>query len=183
MTFDSSKSGMQTPPASATEVQCFMLFFTEELVGEIVEETNRYASELQEKMAPGVLGKMARWVPTTIKEMYLFLMAVLLMGVIKKPSLRHYWSTDPLLQTPFFGTLFSQDRFLLLLRCLHITNSARVSHHDPLHKIRRIFTAITSSFRRVFVPYKDLCVDESLMKWKGRLAFLSTSLQKEADLE
>ncbi len=162
---------MQTPPASATEVQCFKLFFTEELVGEIVEETNRYASELQEKMAPGVLGKMARWVPTTIKKMYLFLMAVLLMGVIKKPSLRHYWSTDPLLQTPFFGTLFSQDRFLLLLRCLHFTNSARVSHHDPLHKIRRIFTAITSSFRRVFVPYKDLCVDESLMKWKGRLAF------------
>ncbi len=98
-------------------------------------------------------------------------MAVLLMGVIKKTSLRHYWSTDPLLQTPFFGTLFSQDRFLLLLRCLHFTNSARVSHHDPLHKIRRIFTAITSSFRRVFVPYKDLCVDESLMKWKGRLAF------------
>ncbi len=122
-------------------------------------------------MAPGVLGKMARWVPTTIKEMYLFLMAVLLMGVIKKPSLRHYWSTDPLLQTPFFATLFSQDRFLLLLLCLHFTNSAQVSHHDPLHKIKCIFTAITSSFRRVFVPYKDLCVDESLMKWKGRLAF------------
>ncbi len=40
-----------------------------------------------------------------------------------------------------------------------------------MHKIRHIFTAITSSFRRVFVPYKDLCVDESLMKWKGRLAF------------
>ncbi len=62
ITFDSSKSGMQTPPASATEVQCFKLFFffTEELVGEIVEETNRYASELQEKMAPGVLGRMAR---------------------------------------------------------------------------------------------------------------------------
>ncbi len=171
ITFDSSKSGMQTPSASATEVQCFKLFFTEELVGEIVEETNRYASELQEKMAPGVLGKMARWVTTTIKEMYLFLMAVLLMGVIKKTSLRHYWSTDPLLQTPFFGTLFSQDCFLLLLHCLHFTNSARVSHHDPLHKIRRVFTAITSSFRHVFVPYKDLCVDESLMKWKGRLAF------------
>ncbi len=107
-------------------------------------------------------------------------MAVLLMGVIKKTSLRHYWSTDPLLQTPFFGTLFSQDRFLLLLRCLHFTNSARVSHHDPLHKIRRIFTAITSSFRRVFVPYKDLCVDESLMKWKGRLAFRQYILTKRS---
>ncbi len=118
-----------------------------------MEETNRYASELQEKMVPGVLEKMARWVPTIIKEMYLFLMAVLLMGV-KKTSLRHYWSTDPLLQTPFFPTLFSQDRFLLLLHCLHFTNSAQVSHHDPLHKRKCIFTAITSTFHHVFVYIK-----------------------------
>ncbi len=102
ITFDSSKSGMQTPPASATEVQCFKLFFTEELVGEIVEETNRYASELQEKMAPGVLGKMARWVPTTIKEMYLFLMAVLLMGVIKKNISPALLEHRPVTADPFF---------------------------------------------------------------------------------
>lgn len=63
-----------------------------------MEETNRFASELQEKMIPGVQGKMARWVSTTIKEMYSFLVAILLMGVLRKPSLRDYWSTDPLLQ-------------------------------------------------------------------------------------
>ncbi len=79
---------------------------------------------------------------------------VLLMGVIKK-------NISPEIL----------DGFLLLLCCLHFTNSAQVSHHDPLHKIKCIFTAITSSFRRVFVLYKDLCVDESLMKCKGRLAF------------
>ncbi len=170
-------------PASATEVQCFKLFFTEELVGEIVEETNRYASELQEKMAPGVLGKMARWVPTTIKKMHLLLMAVLLMGVIKKTSLRHYWSTDPLLQTPFFGTLFSQDHFLPLLHCLHFTNSARVSHHDPLHKIRRIFTAITPPFI-VFLSHIKISVWTNHW-WNGKAGWpsVSTSLQKEADLE
>ncbi len=173
---------MRRSPLTAQSLECKPLlhlplrstvsssFFTE-LVGETVEETNRYSSELQEKMAPGVLGKLAWWVPTTIKVMYLFLVAVLLMGVIRKPSLQHYWSTNLLLQTSFFGMLFSQDHFLLLLRCLHFTNSARAGHHAPLHKIRSIFTGVTSSFHRVFVPYKDLCVDESLMKWKGRLAF------------
>ncbi len=73
-----------------------------------MEETKRYASELQEKMAPGVLGKMARWVPTTIKDMYLFLVAVLLMGVIRKPSLQHYWSTDLLLQTLLWNAVFTE---------------------------------------------------------------------------
>lgn len=63
-----------------------------------MEETNQFSSELQEKMIPGVQGKMARWVSTTIKEMCSFLVAILLMGVRRKPSLRDYWSTDPLLQ-------------------------------------------------------------------------------------
>ena len=76
-----------------------------------------------------------------------------------------------MLLTPFFGSLFSQDRFLLLLCCLHCSNNATAVLNDPLKKIRNIFTALTSSFHRIFVPYRDLCVDESLMKWKGRLAF------------
>ncbi|KAJ8368738.1 hypothetical protein SKAU_G00087660 [Synaphobranchus kaupii] len=41
------------------------MFFTEELVGDIVEETNLYASELQEKIEPGAMGKLAKWVATS----------------------------------------------------------------------------------------------------------------------
>ena len=71
--------------------QCFTLFLTEELVGDIVEETNHYALELQEKREP-VLGggKLAKWVKTTINEMYTFLVTVLLMGIVKNNSLREY---------------------------------------------------------------------------------------------
>uniref|UniRef100_A0A9J8B5B7 PiggyBac transposable element-derived protein domain-containing protein n=1 Tax=Cyprinus carpio carpio TaxID=630221 RepID=A0A9J8B5B7_CYPCA len=165
--FDDQLCGVQDPPESPSEVNCFKMFLTEDVVGEIVEETNRYASEIQEEMK----GKMVKWVPTTIPEMYTFLASVLLMGMVKKPSLRDYWSTDPMLLTPFFRSLFSQDRFLILLRCLHFANNTTEILNDPLKKIRKVFSTLTSSFRRIFVPYKDLCVDESLMKWKGRLAF------------
>jgi len=132
-TFDNQQRGVQNPPESPSEVNCFKLFLTEEVIGEIVEETNRYASDLLEKE---VKGKLAKWVPTNIPEMYTFLVSVLLMGVIKKPSLRDYWSTDPMLLTPFFGSLFSQDRFLLLLRCLHFANNATAVLNDPLKKKR-----------------------------------------------
>ncbi|XP_064876538.1 piggyBac transposable element-derived protein 4-like [Oncorhynchus nerka] len=103
--------------------------------------------------------------------MYTFLVTVLLMGIVKKNSLREYWSTDPMFATPFFASLFSQDRFLVLLRCLHFVNNATAILSDPLYKIRNVLISLTSAFGRVFVPYKDLCIDESLMLWKGRLAF------------
>nr|XP_046219966.1 piggyBac transposable element-derived protein 4-like [Oncorhynchus gorbuscha] len=93
------------------------------------------------------------------------------MGIVKKNSLREYWSTDPMFATPSFASLFSQDRFLVLLRCLHFVNNATAILSDPLYKIRNVLISLTSAFGRVFVPYKDLCIDESLILWKGRLAF------------
>uniref|UniRef100_A0A8C7LTA0 PiggyBac transposable element-derived protein domain-containing protein n=1 Tax=Oncorhynchus mykiss TaxID=8022 RepID=A0A8C7LTA0_ONCMY len=169
--FDDSHSGVQRLLPFPTEAECFKLFLTEELLGNIVEETNRYALELQEKREPGVRGKLAKWVTTTISEMYTFLVTVLLMGIVKKNSLRQYWSTDPMFATPFFATLFSQDRFLVLLPCLHFVNNATAILSDPLYRIRNVLISLTSAFGRVFVPYKDLCIYESLMLWKGRHRF------------
>ncbi|XP_024002130.1 piggyBac transposable element-derived protein 4 [Salvelinus sp. IW2-2015] len=169
--FDESQSGVKSPFSSPSAAECFKLFLTEKLMGDIVEETNRYALELLERREPGVRGKLAKWVTTTISEMYTFLVTVLLMGIVKKNSLREYWSTDPMFATPFFATLFSQDRFLVLLRCLHFVNNATANLNDPLHKIRNVLTSLTSAFGQVFMPYKDLCIDEYLMLWKGRLAF------------
>ncbi|KAJ8353464.1 hypothetical protein SKAU_G00210310 [Synaphobranchus kaupii] len=68
------------------------------------------------------------------------------------------------------------------LTCTHhlsLNTSIRVSENSiselepqrPLNKIRNVFNALTSAFKRSFIPYKDLCVDESLMLWKGRLGF------------
>ncbi|XP_045072024.1 piggyBac transposable element-derived protein 4-like [Coregonus clupeaformis] len=120
--FDESQSGVQSPLLSPSEAECFKLFLTEQR--DIVDETNRYALKLQEKREPEVMGKLAKWVTTTITEMYTYLVAVLLMGIVKKNSLRDYWSMDPMFATPFFATLFSQDRFLVLLQCLHFVNNA-----------------------------------------------------------
>ncbi|KAI2644000.1 PiggyBac transposable element-derived protein 4 [Labeo rohita] len=166
--FSDQLCGVQNPPESPSEVNCFKMFLTEDVVKEIVEETNRYASEIQEEETKG---KMVKWAPTSIPEMYTFLASIMLMGMVKKPSLRDYWSTDPMLLTPFFWSLFSQDRFLILLLCLHFANNTTEMFNDPLKKIRKVFSALTSSFRRNFLPYRDLCVDESLMKWKGWVAF------------
>ena len=97
--FDESQSGVQCPLPFPSEAECFKLFLTEELVGDIAE-TNHYALELQEKREPGVGGT------TTICEMYTFLVTVHVMGIVKKNCLREYWSTDPMIATPSLPTYF-----------------------------------------------------------------------------
>ncbi|KAL1276968.1 hypothetical protein QQF64_023641 [Cirrhinus molitorella] len=93
--------------------------------------------------------------------------AVILMGLIRKRSLKDYWTTDPVIQTPFFSTLFSLDRFQLLLRALHFADNTTANLRDPLNKIRNVFTSLMAAFGQMFVPHRDLCIDESLMLWKG----------------
>ncbi|KAI2644812.1 PiggyBac transposable element-derived protein 4 [Labeo rohita] len=79
------------------------MFLMEDVVREIVEETNRYASEQEEETK----GKMVKWAPTSIPEMYTFLASVLLIGM---------------------------DRFLILLRCLHFANNTTEMFNDPTAK-------------------------------------------------
>nr|XP_012145432.1 PREDICTED: piggyBac transposable element-derived protein 4-like [Megachile rotundata] len=49
---------------------------------------------------------------------------------------------------------------------LHFNNN-NVQSDDPLIKIRPIIDTLKNSFSQSFYPYKDLCIDESLMLFKG----------------
>lgn len=167
--FDDSGSGVTTTLPVMSESECFKLFMSEDFVGNIAEETNKYAHHL--KQQGGGRGKMQKWVNTTIPEMFTFLVTVLLMALVRKNTVKEYWSRDPMFFTPFFHTLFSQDRFLLILRSLHITDPNSIIPRDPLGKIRPVISSLTNSFKQVFTPYRKLCIDESLMLWKGRLSF------------
>ncbi|XP_030641170.1 piggyBac transposable element-derived protein 4-like [Chanos chanos] len=167
VTFDGSQSGVRTHPHEVREGECFKLFLNTSTVGVIANETNKYAEILREKS--GGVGKIGRWVDTSVAEIYTFLATVMIMGLVKKNNMRDYWTAEPMLSTPFFPIVFSQDRFFLLLRALHFSDSSPSS--DPLHKIRNILNSILKSFSHVFYPHKDLCIDESILKWKGRLSF------------
>ena len=82
-TFDESNVGMQALyqlPVDAKEVK---LYFDGELVGDIKQESNRYADQLLAN--PTARTKSLRdWVATTTNELYAFFALVILMGVIVK---------------------------------------------------------------------------------------------------
>jgi len=97
------------------------------------------------------------------------------MGLVYKPRLTMYWSTDELFHTPVFSSVMPRDRFLILLRFLHFADNSGCDLTDPnrdrLHKIRPIIDFLKQRCREVYYPSTDLCVDESLVLFKGRLSF------------
>jgi len=94
------------------------------------------------------------------------------MGILKKPSISLYWSADPLYHTPVFQNVMKRDRYLLILRFLHmVDNDDLRGTTDRLFKIRPLIDDLSEKFQKFYTPTQDLALDESLLLWKGRLLF------------
>ncbi|CAJ0961123.1 unnamed protein product, partial [Ranitomeya imitator] len=101
---------------------------------------------------------------------------VLHMGIVKKPELRQYWSTDILYQTPVFGMVMNRKRFEAIHTFLHFRDNTDIlprddPNFDRLFKIRPVIEHFSNKFTEVYIPQREICVDESLIHFKGRLQF------------
>ena len=124
------------------------------------------------------LQKKAVWYPVSVEEMKGWVAVYLCMGsgIINKPNILSYWSTDPILSTPFFGATMSRARFLQILRYLHFVDNSRAPEPDSpnynkLYKIQPLLDLIIPRFRGVYKPERELAVDETLIKFKGKIHF------------
>ena len=108
------------------------------------------------------------------------------MGVVHKPRLPMYWSTDSILATPIFNQVMRRDRFLLLVRFFHIADNTKYNPADPdrdkLYKIREVMNMIKDRCGKVYSHGKSLSMDESLVLFKGRLSVKRYISSKRARL-
>ena len=70
-----------------------------------------------------------------------------------------------------------RDRFTLILRFLHLNDSSCYKKkgevgHDPLYKLRPFLEPLLAQFQRSYTLSKEVCVDESMIGFKGRLSFI-----------
>lgn len=129
-------------------------------------QTNLY----QEQNPEPVREKMKPWSPVTENELRTFFGLTINMGHIRKGALKDYWSEDFLLSTPLFGNIMPRNRYLQILRYLHFANNEDAVNH-PLKKVKPIIDDLKNKFSNTINPGRNLCVDESLLLWKGRLKF------------
>ena len=101
-----------------------MLVFTQELMGTIATETNRYAQVC--------LGeRYEKWECVTVEELYAYFGFLILMGMINLPSIQDYWKKDVVFNYRPLSSRISRTRFLdihrflplLIMTCFHPTET------------------------------------------------------------
>ena len=155
-----------------TAEQLFGLFFTDYLLRLIVGETNRYAGQCMAK-PPKRGRKHTEWSDVTIPELKTWLGLMLAMGIVqKKGRLGEYWSTHWLTQTPGFNDTMPRNRFLQILRYLHFVDNEDVSidKTNKMWKVQNVLDYLNKRFRAAYCPRRELSIDETMLKFKGRLS-------------
>ncbi|CAF3703081.1 unnamed protein product [Rotaria sp. Silwood1] len=106
--------GAQTP------IEFWNCILPRNLLQIIVYETNLYAENICSNSNPRQrYSRINKWEPTNIGEMNVFVALVILQGIIRKPKLEMYFTTDELLATPIFNKIITADRIQLLLKMSH----------------------------------------------------------------
>ena len=155
------------------------LILTDELLQHIADQTNLYANQYFQahpETLPHSRGKV--WKPVSVTELKMFFGLTFLTGYIKKPNLEMYWSVDRMEATPYFNEVMPRNRFQLIFRFLHYNNNASQDGTDKMHKVRPVLDHIVGKFKELYQPFENICIDEGMLQWRGRLSFRVYNPQK-----
>ncbi|KAJ8962444.1 hypothetical protein NQ314_005740 [Rhamnusium bicolor] len=143
----------------------FKLFITNDLVTYMMEQTNIYAAQTMRHVT---ISKKKSWKPTNFNEMEKFLGILIWMGLLPLPTLRLYWSGSFLLENNM-EQVMPRNRFEQLYKMWHFNDN-----QDPTYdnrKITPLIKKLVDRFQTIMVPENDVCIDETLVSFRGRLKF------------
>lgn len=136
----------------------FKLLWPDALTSLIADESNRYAGQK----------KRSNWVDVTTDEVWTFLGIIITMGIHRLPRIRDYWSSDSLLGVPAVQQAMSLNRFWDIWSNIHVVDN------DTLHgkayasdKIKPVVDTLSETFLKYYSPGQEICVDETMVKYKG----------------
>ena len=163
-------------------LQYFELLFTNDVYQLILDETIRFERQ-KRHLDRNLRGHLHDF---TIPELKAWLGLTLNMGLVRKNSIKSYWSKNSVIQTPIFPNTMSRDRYLHILRFLHFTNNDNAPdpadpNRDKLWKIKPFLNALLPRFTTVYAPSQNLSLDETLIKFKGESSLGSFCLRNKVD--
>jgi hypothetical protein len=96
-----------------------------------------------------------------------------------------YWTTNYYLSTPFFGQIMTELRFSLIMKYLHFDNEDKEDRENngsssKLRKFYNLYQLILNNFQKVYIPEREVCIDENLLTFKGRLSWKQYISSKRA---
>lgn len=150
----------------------FELFVTNNLLGNIADETNKSAQVAEAN------NDTEEWIDTNPQELKVFLGLLLHMGSYKLERIEDYWKKDQLLNTQFAN-------YMPLTRFKHLVNYIKFSSvensSDTLWEVRPIIDHFNGLMKEMYKPDSVLMIEDSV--WQERDAFPSFFFMKEVGKE
>jgi len=105
----------------------FLLFYDNEVLELIREETNKYADQFFERF-PEKRNTLlySSWQACSKNKIKAYLALVIHMGLSRYPKIEYHWSKSPLYNCAFCKNVMSKKEFLLLHRFLHYADNNTV---------------------------------------------------------
>ena len=148
-------------PEGTNESTFFEHFLDEELLRTITVETNKYAAR-----------KEPSWKEMTVNELKKFIALLITFSLVVKKNVKSYWERDgKLTATPSIGKFMSRNRFARISANLHFADLDETDPNDRLYKVREIIEPLKKKFKDSHSPDQKLCIDESLVLFRGRTIF------------
>ena len=60
------------------------------------------------------------------------------------------------------------NRFVLILRCLHVYDNTKIDGTDKLAKIYLMLNILVAAWQAAYYPNREICLDKSMIAFKGR---------------
>ncbi|KAI4481552.1 hypothetical protein M0802_013949 [Mischocyttarus mexicanus] len=157
----------RAPPSDATPITYFNLFFTMSLLKTIVKETNQNATQFLASHAASAKSRAKKWTPITVHEIKPFIAVLIEMGITRRPTVYSYWIKNSR-YIPWFGKMFSRDRFQLILKFFHLVDNMLLfepghPNYDPCDRFDVLVKHANTVFQRHYIPNQQLSIDESLV--------------------
>lgn len=155
-----------TLKANHRPIDFFLLIFDQNLINSLIKWTNdsaRRISNVQRRAEHKAL-----WYAIGDTEMKCFIGILIAMSLLRRSSIKEYWTDSRILCSPGIQELFSYSRFRELYNSLMLRpHDINVGQEDML-KINRLSNRIIANSRSMYEPEKELSLDECMIPFTGR---------------
>lgn len=138
-------------------VNLFELFFDDEIINFLVEESNKYALFIN-CANPQI----------TCTEMRCFVAILINSGYSTVPSRRMFWDSGEDVKNLMVYKAMRRDRFEQIMKFLHCSDNTKLDKADKMSKLRPLMNMLKSKFIHHFVPEREIDYDESMVEYFGR---------------
>lgn len=138
-------------------LEIFETFVDDEVIGLLVEQSNKYAlfcNQPNPNISKG--------------EMKCAIGILIVTGYNELPGRDFYWDSKMDMKNSMVSESMRRDRFRQIIRYLHCVDNLQPNLQDKMWKLRPLMDLLKFKFIENWIPEQDLDYDESMIKYFGK---------------